>query len=113
MSTEKLRILPLWGLGEIGMNCLCLEWRDALVLIDCGIQFPDVTFPGVDILVPDLRYVRDRLDNLLGVVVTHGHDDHIGAIPYLARYTDVDVYATPFPRGLLEAKLLEAAGAKE
>ncbi len=89
------------------MNCLVLETEKDLVLIDCGIQFPDASYTGVDLLVPDLDYVRDRLDKLRGVVVTHGHDDHIGAIPFLLKETDVDVYCTPFPRGLIENKLTE------
>ena len=112
MPFDKLRLLPLGGLGEIGMNCFVLEWGDALVLIDCGIQFPDSRYPGVDILLPDLSYVRERLHKLKGIVVTHGHEDHIGAIPYLARDRDLDVYLTPFPQGLLERKLEEAEGVK-
>lgn len=104
---DKLRILPLGGLGEIGMNCLVLEWEGQIVLVDCGIQFPDASYSGVELLMPDLNYVRERLDNLLGVVVTHGHDDHIGAIPLLSKDRDLDVYSTPFPRGLLENKLSE------
>ncbi len=107
MSSKKLKILPLGGLGEIGMNCMVLEWAGELVLIDCGIQFPDASYPGVEILTPDLGYVRQHADRLRGVVMTHGHEDHIGAIPFLLMDTDVDVYCTPFPRGLLENKLVE------
>ncbi len=104
MPTEKLRILPLGGLGEIGMNCLVLEWGNEIVLIDCGIQFPDASYGGVDLLVPDLAYVRDRFKSLRGIVVTHGHDDHIGALPFLAREGEIHVYTTPFPRGLIRQK---------
>lgn len=89
------------------MNCLCLEWEDALVLIDCGIQFPDASYAGVDLLTPDLNYVRERRRKIKGVVVTHGHDDHIGAIPFLLRDMDLDVYCTPFPEGLIRQKLTE------
>lgn len=89
------------------MNCLVLETDKDMVLIDCGIQFPDASYTGVDLLVPDLDYVRERLDKLRGVVITHGHDDHIGAIPFLLKETKLDVYCTAFPRGLIEAKLTE------
>lgn len=107
MSSKNLKILPLGGLGEIGMNCMVLEWDGQMVLIDCGIQFPDASYPGVELLTPDLAYVRQNADRLLGVVMTHGHDDHIGAIPFLLMDTDVDVYCTPFPKGLIENKLVE------
>jgi ribonuclease J len=107
MSSKKLKIIPLGGLGEIGMNCLVLEWDEKMILIDCGIQFPDLTYPGVELLTPDLSYVRQNADRLCGVVMTHGHDDHIGAIPFLLMDMEVDVYCTPFPRGLIENKLVE------
>ena len=107
MSSEKLRVLPLGGLGEIGMNCMVLEWGETLVLMDCGIQFPDSTYAGVDLLTPDLTYVRKRIKKLKGVVVTHGHDDHIGAIPFLLKEAPLDVYCTPFPEGLIRNKLQE------
>lgn len=107
MPQQNLRILPLGGLGEIGMNCLVLEWKDEIILIDCGIQFPDASFAGVDLLAPDFSYFEGKFDNIRAVVVTHGHDDHIGAIPFLARETELDVYTTPFPRGLIEQKLTE------
>ena len=104
---KKLRIVPLGGLGEIGMNCLVLEWQDGFVLVDCGIQFPDANYPGVEILTPDFSYLSSRWAKFIGVVVTHGHDDHIGAIPFLSLYCDVDVYATPFPTSLIQQKLSE------
>lgn len=112
-SHEKLRIIPLGGLGEIGMNCLVLEFGADLVLIDCGVQFPDSHWPGMDLLVPDFEYVRNKLDNLRGVIVTHGHDDHIGAIPYLLKARELDIYATPFPTGLISQKLAEHSDLKE
>lgn len=113
MPTEKLRILPLGGLGEIGMNCLVVEYGEDLVLIDCGIQFPGAGYPGVDLLTPDFTYLKSRMKNLRGVVVTHGHDDHIGGIPFLAADTEVDVYCTPFPQGLISNKLAEHPRARE
>lgn len=95
------------------MNCLLLEWEETIVLIDCGIQFPDASYPGIDLLLPDLTYLRERLSKIKGVVVTHGHDDHIGGIPFLAKETELDVYSTPFPRGLVEAKILEHKDLRE
>jgi len=113
MSSKKLRILPLGGLGEIGMNCMVVEWGDDMVLIDCGIQFPDASYSGVDLLTPDLSYVKRKIRNLRGVICTHGHDDHIGAIPFLLRIKDLDVYCTQFPEGLLKHKLMEMSDLKE
>lgn len=110
---NKLRILPLGGLGEIGMNCMVLEYGDDMVLIDCGVQFPDSTLPGMDLIVPDFSYVRSKLNNLRGIVVTHGHDDHIGAIPFLLREKELNIYATPFPTGLISQKLTEHSDLKE
>ncbi len=104
---KRLKILPLGGLGEIGMNCLLLEYDEQIVLLDCGIQFPDSRFPGVDILTPDLTYVRQKAKQVRGVVITHGHEDHIGGLPYLAQSMKLDVWATPFPRGLIEHKISE------
>lgn len=113
MPSDKLRIIPLGGLGEIGMNCLILEWNDEIVLMDCGLQFPDASYTGVDLLLPDLSYLLERLDKIRGIVVTHGHDDHIGAIPFLLREIELDVYTTPFPQGLLENKLTEHRDLRE
>lgn len=106
-NKTKLRLIPLGGLGEIGMNCLILEYGSDMVLIDCGVQFPDSHWPGMDLLVPDFSYLKERLNNLRAVVVTHGHDDHIGAIPYLLKEKELDIYATPFPTGLISQKLTE------
>lgn len=113
MSHKELRVIPLGGLGEIGMNCMVLEWGDEMVLMDCGIQFPNAYFAGVDLLTPDFEYLRSRWQKLHGVVVTHGHDDHIGAIPFLAQEVDVDVYCTNFPKGLILQKLSEYPANRE
>lgn len=113
MGTQILKILPLGGFGEIGINCLCLEWKGERVLIDCGIQFPDASYSGVDLLTPDFRPLKDDFSKLKGIVITHGHDDHIGAIPFLAKDTEVDVYCTPFPEGLIRQKLGDIPDTRE
>lgn len=113
MADQKLKILPLGGLGEIGMNCMVFECGETMVLIDCGLQFPDSTYTGIELLLPDLNYIIKNIHKLKGVIVTHGHDDHIGAIPFLLKHSDLDVYITPFPKGLIENKLAEFPGHKE
>ena len=95
------------------MNCLVVEWGEEMILIDCGIQFPDASYSGVDLLTPDLAYVKRRIRHLKGVIITHGHDDHIGGIPFLLREKNLDVYCTPFPEGLLRNKLAEYSDLKE
>ena len=113
MRKDQLKIIPLGGLGEIGMNAMVFETHCDMILVDCGLQFPDASYPGVEVLVPDLSYVLSKIDKLRGVIITHGHDDHIGAVPYLLREKSLDVYATPFPQGLIEQKLTEFSGVQE
>jgi ribonuclease J len=102
-----LRVIPLGGLGEIGLNCLVLEYGDAAIAIDCGLMFPELHMLGVDLVIPDLSYLQRLGDRFLGFVMTHGHEDHIGALPYVLRDLPVPVYATPMAAGLLTAKLQE------
>jgi ribonuclease J len=102
-----LRIIPLGGLGHIGGNTLALESDDDLVLVDCGLLFPSEDQPGVDYVIPDLGYVLERREKLRGILLTHGHEDHLGAIPYLWRELRAPVYGTRFTLGLLGAKLAE------
>src|SRR3954466_2650587 len=92
-----LRIVPLGGLGEIGMNCMILEHEDEIVVIDCGILFSDLDHFGVEFAIPDFTYLRDRKDKVKAFLITHGHEDHIGAIPFsLKAGIDAPVYASPF-----------------
>lgn len=102
---EKLRVLPLGGLGEIGRNCLVLESGDDLLIVDSGFMFPADDMPGVDLVLPDFSYVIERRDHVRGIVLTHGHEDHIGGLPFLLQELDADIYATPLTRGLVETKL--------
>ena len=104
---RALCLLPLGGLGEIGMNCLALECDGQIVVIDCGVMFPDRDL-GVDVIHPDFTWLRERADRVRGVVVTHGHEDHIGALPYLARQVPTKIYAPPYAVTLIGERLAEA-----
>lgn len=107
MSQDKLRIIPLGGAGEIGKNMTIIEYGDAIIAIDCGMMFPEWDMPGVDIVLPEFSYLLDNEDSLLGVIVTHGHEDHVGGLPYLLNQVNVPIYATPLTRGLIEVRLRE------
>jgi len=102
-----LRVIPLGGLGEIGLNCLVLECADAAIAIDCGVMFPELHMLGIDLVIPDLEYLERLGDRFLGFVITHGHEDHIGALPYVLRDVHAPVYATPMAAGLITEKLRE------
>jgi ribonuclease J len=102
-----LRIVPLGGLGEIGLNMMVVEYGDEAIAIDCGVMFPEAAMLGIDLVIPDWRYLRERGRNLKGIVCTHGHEDHIGAIPFLAREMPAPTFATPFAGALIEHKLDE------
>ncbi|HEX5017227.1 MAG TPA: ribonuclease J [Actinomycetes bacterium] len=103
-----LRIVPLGGLGEIGRNMTVFDYDGKLLLVDCGVLFPEDDQPGVDLILPDFDYVRDRLDDVVGLVLTHGHEDHIGAVPYLLRERpDIPLLGSRLTLALVEAKLRE------
>jgi ribonuclease J len=104
---DELIFLPLGGSGEIGMNVNLYGCRGKWLMVDLGLTFGDATVPGIDLVLPDLGFIEQRRDDLLGIVLTHGHEDHIGAIPYLVDELDVPLYATPFTAALIRAKLEE------
>jgi ribonuclease J len=104
---NELLFLALGGSGEIGMNVNLYGCQGKWVMVDCGITFADPAYPGIDLILPDLSFIEERADNLLGIVLTHGHEDHIGALPYLAADLGVPLYATPFTAGLIRGKLEE------
>lgn len=108
MTKDKLRIIPLGGLGEVGRNMLLVEYGESVIVIDAGLMFPENDMLGVDIVIPDLRYVFERADQVRAVIITHGHEDHVGALPYLLDKIKAPVYATRLTRGLVEVKLHEA-----
>jgi ribonuclease J len=108
VATERLRIIPLGGLGEIGRNMLVVEYGESLIIIDAGLMFPENDMLGVDIVIPDLTYILERVERVRAVIITHGHEDHVGALPYLLSRIKTPVYATRLTRGLIEVKLREA-----
>ena len=102
-----VKIIPLGGLNEIGKNFTCIECANDIVIVDCGMAFPDAELPGVDSVIPDFTYVEKNIDKVRGMVITHGHEDHIGGIPYFLKKMNVPVYATRLTIGLIEGKLKE------
>jgi ribonuclease J len=105
MSNKKLRIIPLGGLGEVGKNMMAYEYGDDILIVDTGIMFPDNDMLGIDYIIPDFNYLLSKRDKVRGIVITHGHEDHIGAIHHVLEQINVPIYATPLTRGLAEVKL--------
>ncbi len=104
---KSVRIIPLGGLGEVGKNITLYEYDGDMILVDCGMSFPDEDTPGIDIVIPDFSYILENKDKIKGLVVTHGHEDHIGAIPYLLRNLNLPIFATRLTIGLISGKLKE------
>ncbi|MDN6745826.1 MAG: ribonuclease J, partial [Brevibacterium sp.] len=108
MDREAVRIVALGGLGEVGRNMTVFEYHGKLLIVDCGVLFPEEDQPGVDLILPDFAYLDDRLDDIVGLVLTHGHEDHIGAVPYLLRRkADIPILGSKLTIALIEAKLKE------
>ncbi|WP_028966968.1 ribonuclease J [Sphingomonas phyllosphaerae] len=106
-KNNELLFCALGGSGEIGMNVILYGHAGKWLMVDCGVTFADAHYPGIDVILPDLRFIEERIDDLVGIVLTHGHEDHIGALPYLAEDLGVPIYATPFTAGLVRGKLEE------
>ena len=106
-QNKKLKIIPLGGLEQIGMNITAFEYEDSIIVVDCGLAFPEDDMLGIDLVIPDVTYLRDNIEKVKGFFITHGHEDHIGAIPYVLREINVPIYATKLTIGIIEHKLEE------
>ncbi len=104
---QSLKAIPLGGLGEIGKNMMALECDGDIVVIDAGVLFPEEDMLGVDLVIPDISYLKENRDKVRGILITHGHEDHTGALPYVLRDLDIPVYAPRLAQGLIEVKLKE------
>ena len=107
MREEKVKIIPLGGLGEIGKNITVFECDDEIIVVDCGIAFPDEEMYGVDLIIPDISYLKNNVKKIKGIFLTHGHEDHIGSLPYVLKEVNVPIYGTKLTRGIVKTKLEE------
>ena len=106
-ETPSLRVIPIGGLTEIGKNLTVLEFQNQILIIDCGMSFPEDEMYGIDVVLPDFSYLKNPQKKIKGIILTHGHEDHIGAIPYLLKEINVPVYGTRLTLGLVKSKLDE------
>ena len=102
-----MKIIPLGGLEQIGMNITAFEFGDSIVVVDCGLAFPEDDMFGIDLVIPDTTYLEENIDKVKAFVITHGHEDHIGVLPYVLKKINVPVYATRLTMGIIENKLRE------
>lgn len=106
-ENAKIKIIPLGGLEQIGMNMTIFEYEDNIIVVDCGLSFPDDDMLGIDLVIPDITYLKENASKVKGFVITHGHEDHIGALPYVLKEVDAPIYATKLTLGIIEGKLKE------
>lgn len=106
-DAAALKIIPLGGLEQIGMNITAFEYEDSILVVDCGLGFPEDDMLGIDLVIPDITYLKDNIEKVKGFVITHGHEDHIGALPYVLKEVNVPIYATKLTMGIIDAKLKE------
>ena len=105
--SKNVKIIPLGGLEQIGMNITAIEYEGDILVIDGGMSFPDDDMLGIDLVIPDITYLKENKEKIRGMVVTHGHEDHIGAIPYIEKEISIPIYTTKLTMGLIESKLTE------
>ncbi|MCH5257235.1 MAG: ribonuclease J [Lachnospiraceae bacterium] len=106
-NASRLKIIPLGGLEQIGLNITAFEYEDSIIVVDCGLSFPEDGMLGIDLVIPDITYLKDNIDKVKGFIITHGHEDHIGALPYVLKEINVPIYATKLTMGIIENKLKE------
>ena len=106
-AASKLKVIPLGGLEQIGLNITAFEYEDSIIVVDCGLSFPEDEMLGIDLVIPDITYLKDNADKVKGFVITHGHEDHIGALPYVLKELNIPIYATKLTMGIIEKKLTE------
>src|SRR5712692_853347 len=103
--SDVLRVIPIGGLGEIGKNMMAVEYDHQIIVVDAGLMFPEYDMLGIDLVIPDYQYLVARKEQVKAILLTHGHEDHIGSLPYFLREVDAPIYATRLTRGLVEVKL--------
>ncbi len=106
---DKIRVIPLGGAAEIGKNMMVYEYDDKMLIVDCGVSVPDEEHPGVDLIIPEVTYIRENRSKVVGLILTHGHEDHVGAMGYfLTEFPEVKIYGGPLTLGIMGARIREA-----